>query len=305
MERSLQEISVSQIEFKKLMIQLNGSLIQLLEACNQLSDKHLSFEKRQSKCEEEVKNTYEDLVIMQRQKCEESEEVITQIQEVARKATVAVSTNTNKTHQVIAEMSRMKTEITQLKEKCAYIEEMKTHLMNISVIQKFCHEKTEKDIATLKPVPHGEYLHIVSNVKNLITFWRMNPLEHITAETPTLGVTPQGYRYKMKMYINGVAEEFGTYVGCSIVMVNGPYDHVLKWPLNALIEISILSPRLRQNDKKKSILTSDYLYYFQRPIGEEKELRIGQMLPVADVMRQGSQYTLEDKLVFKFNIKIT
>ena len=113
-----------------------------------------------------------------------------------------------------------------------------------------------------------------------------------------------GYKFCLRLHLNGVDTGVGSHVGLFVHMLPGEYDHRLPWPFTGAITFSILeqSNGQHRNDVSESVTASPNLLAFQMPSATCCHIGCGfeKFAPIDQVC--GPQYVKNDTMLIKIEI---
>ena len=95
--------------------------------------------------------------------------------------------------------------------------------------------------------------------------------------SPAIYTSPDGYRFCIIMYLNGVNSGIGTHVAVFVHMMQGEWDNRLDWPFTGVITLSILDQSAAKDpqDVTRMLVTSQRLLAFRKPTAICSEIGCG------------------------------
>ena len=73
--------------------------------------------------------------------------------------------------------------------------------------------------------------------------------------SPPCFTSPNGYKFCLRVYLNGDGMGQGTHISIYFVLMRNHYDNLLEWPFQKKISIRMINHRSRQNDKRETFNT--------------------------------------------------
>ena len=114
-----------------------------------------------------------------------------------------------------------------------------------------------------------------------------------------------GYKFGVRVYLNGVGEGSGRYVSLFVHMMEGEYDDLLRWPFTGRVTLSILDRSdARHNDISQIVQTSQNSSAFARPREAICHKGCGFVKFALIEKVFGPQYVKNDKLLLKIEFAI-
>ena len=125
-------------------------------------------------------------------------------------------------------------------------------------------------------------------------------------ESPAIHTSLYGYKLCMRIFPNGVNGGVGRHLGLFVGMMQGEYDHILKWPFTARISLTILdqSGAEFRNDISGTFLAKRNMMAFKKPIADAREFSLYGYAEFAPIQLVCSpEYMKDDAIMVKIEIK--
>ena len=126
--------------------------------------------------------------------------------------------------------------------------------------------------------------------------------------SPAIYTSPDGYRFCIIMYPNGVNSGIGTHVAVFVHMMQGECDNRLPWPFTGVITLSILDQSAAKDPKDitQMLVTSPRLLTFRKPTAICSEIGCGFELfaPIEQICAEPfvQNNTMLVKIQIQFNL---
>ena len=131
--------------------------------------------------------------------------------------------------------------------------------------------------------------------------FRVRRQETLTGEVTSLHSAPcltadYGYRFCLRIYLNGDGIGEGTHLSLFLVIMKSDYDNTLEWPFQKKISITLVNQQNRKRDLVQEIVPNEDSECFHKP---KKDYNVATGLPYfAPIDKLESDGFLKDDCIF-------
>jgi len=120
--------------------------------------------------------------------------------------------------------------------------------------------------------------------------------------SPPCFTSPNGYKFCLRVYLNGDGMGQGTHISIYFVLMRNHYDNLLEWPFQKKISIRMINHKSRQNDKRETFNTDKTSTSFRKP---DKEMNMAagcpKFLDLSSLLNGG--YLADDSIFIEVKVE--
>ena len=122
--------------------------------------------------------------------------------------------------------------------------------------------------------------------------------------SPIFFSQPFGYTFHLRAYPFGIDTAKGKYMSVCLAMCPGPYDEILIWPFQGVIEIHLLGQGNISKPYKQLIVTNNNSECFKKPIPTSSNTAVTILcfIPLDELMNFGNPWLKNDSIFFELKV---
>ena len=113
-----------------------------------------------------------------------------------------------------------------------------------------------------------------------------------------------GYKCKLKLFPNGLAEGENTHLSFFLILMKGEYDAMLTWPFHKKVTMMLIDQQEKAKDRENiamSFITTGFPESFGRPVNDEN-IGNGYRQFVSHEKLQERRYIVDDTMFIQIRI---
>ncbi|CAF3175222.1 unnamed protein product [Rotaria sp. Silwood2] len=153
------------------------------------------------------------------------------------------------------------------------------------------------------------FLETVENAQELLNQVTRSPgkdaqsKRQISIYSSSFYSTPDGYKMKGCLYLNGCENALGTHISVFFVLMRGECDTILKFPFCYKITFVLCDQTPTQRHFTQSFLPDVHSSSFQRPLSDmNNPYGFPKFIPLTTILQQGNSYVRDDTLFIKIMV---
>ena len=111
-----------------------------------------------------------------------------------------------------------------------------------------------------------------------------------------------GYKLVARVYPNGVADGVGNYLSLVVVVMPGPYDMLLPWPIKNRVRLRAVNLGDRKKDKVTVVVFPQTGGSCQKPTSPKGNIGLGAIKFLGHGDVESEKFVIDDTMVFKIEV---